>query len=39
MTDDIGERYFEGSLVLEKLAEADRVKEFFEAVDSENSGS
>ncbi len=29
---------FEGTLVLEKLAEINKVDEFFEAVDSDNSG-
>ncbi len=29
---------FEGTLVLEKLAEINKVDEFFEAVDSDDSG-
>ena len=30
------ENYFEGTLVLEKLAEIDKVDEFFEAIDSDD---
>lgn len=30
------EEDFEGTLVLEKLAEADKIDEFFEAVDLDN---
>lgn len=29
---------FEGSLVLERLAEIDKVDEFFDAIDSDNLG-
>jgi hypothetical protein len=32
----VDENYFEGTLVLEKLAEIDKVDEFFEAIDSDD---
>ncbi|HYX34930.1 MAG TPA: hypothetical protein VE954_17675 [Oligoflexus sp.] len=32
------ESYFEGTLVLEKLAEIDKVDEFFEAIDADDFG-
>ena len=32
----MNESDFEGTLVLEKLAEVDKVDEFFQAVDSDN---
>ena len=32
----MNEQSFEGTLVLEKLAEVDKVDEFFEAVDSDD---
>ncbi|MGZ5279290.1 MAG: hypothetical protein ACXWC9_05080 [Pseudobdellovibrionaceae bacterium] len=32
------ENDFEGTLVLEKLAEINKVDEFFEAIDSDNFG-
>ena len=34
----MNESDFEGSLVLERLAEIDKVDEFFEAIDSDNFG-
>lgn len=34
----MGDHDFEGTLVLERLAEIDRVDEFFEAVDSDDFG-
>lgn len=33
------EQDFEGTLVLEKLAEIDKVEEFFEAIDSDDLGT
>ena len=33
------EHDFEGTLVLEKLAEIDKVEEFFEAIDSDDLGT
>ncbi len=34
----MGESDFEGSLVLEKLAEIDKVDDFFEAIDADDFG-
>lgn len=34
----MNESDFEGTLVLEKLAEIDKLDDFFEAVDSDNFG-
>lgn len=34
----IDENYFEGTVVLERLAELGKVEDFFEAVDGDNFG-